>query len=393
MLRQDRPGRPARWTAAVLVMASMMLALVACSSSKPDTGAATAPTVTGGASGAPAASAAAATAFLQGYESLPTGLGVTTPVRSSPATGKTLVYLQCEAAQCAEAGSAYKNAVAAIGWNLKTLNFQSSNPATFTAALDQALQYRPIAVAFVSTLPYAVWSAEVPKYKAAGVALLPIGAVDATADSTILRTAMGKAFEQTSAQILANWFIADSGGHGHALFWGLPQLPAGLVLQTAFLADVAKDCPACSVKLLTQSLPDVLAGKAPSAIVSAVRAAAGTNYVVLCDGALAAGLTGAMDAAGVTGVKIAAATSGATDQAAVKAGQEAAATPAPIALAVWLEVDAAIRFSEGMPVPAVQEPLQLLTTQSMAATGVAPSDDYPYPADYQQAFKQLWKVR
>ena len=400
MLGRERPGGPARWTA-VVAAAGLALALAACSSSS-NSGSnppATAGGVSSGGSsssavaGSPAAAAAAATTFLKAYAGVPTGVGITDPVNTTPATGKTFVYVQCEAAQCAEAGTDYKQAVEALGWHLKTLNFQSSNPATLTSALTQALQYHPVAVAFVATPPYAVWSGQIAKYKAAGVALLPIGAVDGTPDpTTLIRIGMGASFQKLSGQILANWFIAESGGKGKALFWGVPQLPAGLAIQNEFIADVKSGCPACSVKLLTQSLPDVLAGKATGAIVSAVRAAAGTGYVVLCDGAFVPGLNAALKAASVSGIKIAAGTSGTTDQAAVKAGQEAAATPTPIALAVWLEVDAAVRFSEHMTVTAVEEPLQLLTTQSMAATGVTPSDDYPYPTNYQQIFKQLWKI-
>jgi ribose transport system substrate-binding protein len=334
----------------------------------------------------------AAQQFLTTYEKLPTSVGIDTPVNVAPTPGKTIVFLQCEVAQCAEAKPIYQAAVQAAGWTLKIVNYQAANPATFTAALETALRYKPVGVVFVAE-PFALWSAMVPKYAAAGVAMLPLGGgADVPVNKTIVRNTVGPPDIELQADLLANWFIADSKGHGNAVFWGVPQLPVQALTQQEFLADVKAKCPGCSVKVITQTLPDVEAGDAPSVIVSAVRSDPGAKYVILSNMGLAQGLVPALKAAGVTDVKIAGNDASAQDEAAIRAGTEAAGVPLPLTLAAWQSVDAAVRFSEGMNVPSVTTPVMLLTTRTMAASNVEPSDVFSYPANYAQVFEQLWKV-
>ena len=334
---------------------------------------------------------ASAKNFLKPYEAIPKGVGITIPVKKTPSPNQTVVYLQCEQPQCASVGQQYAAAVSALHWNLKILNYQSTNPATFTSALTEALQYHPVAVGFLALLPYALWSDEVASYKAANVAMLPIAAVDTTVHSAIVRNVLSTPAADLYAKILADWVIADSNGHAKVIYWSIPQLPAGLVIQSGFLASI-KPCTTCSVKVISSSIPDVEAGDAPGEIVSAVKADPGVKYVVLSDIQLAPGLTAALKAAGVTGVKIAANEAAELDQTAIRNGEEAAGTPSPNDVAAWQSVDAAVRFSEGMSVPAVTTPTQLLTKATMTATGVVPSDNYPYPSNYQKLFKQLWKM-
>ena len=348
--------------------------------------------IAGAASSSPSSDAAAAQKFLKPYDSIAKGIGITTPLKKAPASGKTLVYLQCEQVQCAAVEPQYAAAAKAVGWHLTVLNFQSTNPATFTAALNNALQYDPVGVAFVALLPYALWSSEVPKYQSAGVVMLPLGGVDVPAKSPVVLGTLGAADARLDAKILSEWVTASSGGDGNALLWSIPQLPAGTLIQNAFTADMKKECSACSVKVVDSSIPDVEAGKAPAEIVSAAQTDPGLKYIAVADIQLAPGLKEALKVAGITGVKIGGNTAGKIDEAAVQSGQESAVTPSPDDLAAWLSVDAAIRHSEGMTIPSVITPTQLLTAATMASTGVVPSDDYPYPANYQKLFKRLWKV-
>jgi ribose transport system substrate-binding protein len=326
------------------------------------------------------------------YEKLPTSVGISTSLKATPATGKTLVYLQCDLPQCAVIEQLIATATAAVKWNLKVVNFQSSNPATFTAALNTALQYHPVAVSFVAIDPYSVWSSSVSAYKAAGVALIPLGGMDTPTNGTIVRNVDGRADIELQARALADWFIINSHGHGDAVFWTVPQAPAIDVTQEAFSAEVKKNCPDCTINVLQQSLPDVAAGDAPATIVSALRDDPDAKYLILGNIVEAAGFESALEAADVTGIKIAGFDAGATDQIAVKQGTESGVVPFPLAIPAWQVVDAALRFSEHMGVPHTSAPFQLLTSSSMASTRVNPTNAYPYPSNYQSTFKRLWKV-
>jgi len=72
-----------------------------------------------------------------------------------------------------------------VNWQFKAIPYQSTNPSTLSNALDQALRYHPVAVAFTSP-PYALWSQKVAEYKKAGVALIPSFTGAVPLDSTII---------------------------------------------------------------------------------------------------------------------------------------------------------------------------------------------------------------
>jgi hypothetical protein len=142
---------------------------------------------------------------------MPTSIPVTQPLPSAPPKGKTVLFMQCEEVECSYEGTGMKAAAAAIGWNVKVLNFQAANPATLVSALQTGLQYHPVA-AFFSGVPQEAWASEQKPYAAAGAYLVdtflpavPTGAAIAPgraygADMTALGTVLGD--EQ----------IADSGG-------------------------------------------------------------------------------------------------------------------------------------------------------------------------------------
>jgi hypothetical protein len=111
---------------------------------------------------------AAAKAFVKQYESTPKAISLTTPLKSRPPKGKTLVFMQCSLAQCQQIDNDLKQAVKAVGWKLKTIDWNSTESSTLVSGMQSALQYHPVAVAIISE-PYATWQQVIPAYKKAGV--------------------------------------------------------------------------------------------------------------------------------------------------------------------------------------------------------------------------------
>jgi ribose transport system substrate-binding protein len=332
---------------------------------------------------------ARAQAVIQPYLSPPRRLTLTTPVTSRPPAGKTLVWLQCETPQCKEISTALGSAVAAVDWNLRVVDYQSANPATLIAGMQQALQYRPVAVVLNGS-PYAVWKGEVPAYAKAGVPLIVGSVGPVPINRTIVANIVGPPDISLAARILADWFIASSAAQGKALLYSVPDFPAIALIQTVFQQAVAQDCSGCSVTLLSQTIPQVASGELNPAVVSALQRSPAIRYVILPDYPLTSGLPEALSAAGIRGIKIAGIYAGRTDQELIRQGQEAAGTPQEINLSSWLTVDAAIRHLEGMPIAPGDGGLpEQLLTQSTVGT---PSDTYNYPANYQQLFRHLWRV-
>ncbi|HEY3713308.1 MAG TPA: substrate-binding domain-containing protein [Jatrophihabitantaceae bacterium] len=387
--QQPRTSRGARRVLVAAVAAAAAL-LAACSSSTPSKSGSPG----GGTSAADDAGGAAvvakAQAFIKPYLSAPTKIPLTVPLKAAPARGKTIVFLQCELAQCKGIGNGVQAAAQVVGWTFKSIPYQSTNPSTLASALDQALQYKPVAVALTSP-PYAIWSQKVAAYKAAGVPLVPSFTGKVPIDSTIIANPASPEYAALNGQILGNWFIADSNAKGHVLSVGVNDFPYLAGTTDGFNTTVKNDCSGCKLTKLNVGIPDVGNGSINNIIVSALRKDPSINYVVPVDAVFAAALPSALAAAGLTGkVKVAGCCGDTTTEAGLATGQFQAITGVNGGYAGFITVDAAARAAEGSPMPENEGilPVGLLTK----GTSVKPADSYNEPADFVAQFKALWKL-
>ena len=379
-------ARPAIFTG--LFCALLMVILSACSSSAGSpTASASGAAAT---SGAASATVKAAQATAARWEKPPTQLGLTTPLKSAPPSGKTFVWLNCELSACAQILVGVRQAASAAGWNLKVVQYQQANPATVLSAFKLALNYHPSAVG-LSGLPEAVWSSIIPAYQKAGVPIIAGYVGPLALNSTVIGNISGPPDGVETGQILANWFIADSGGKGHALNVRTDELPYLKTFSDAFQSDVQKHCSGCSVTNLNMSVADATGGKVNAAIVADLQRNPSINYVVATEGPFIDGLPAALSAAGLSGkVKIAGENGDVENLTDVKNGTEAAFTGASLHIGGWQYLDVAIRHAEGMtfdPYDGTQ-PKQLL----IKSVQFSPAADYDVPADYPQQFRALWKL-
>jgi hypothetical protein len=389
--------KTSRTSLAGVGLAAVVLAVAACSSAAsssssspaPATAAATAAATPG--TGAPSAAVAAAQAAVRAAEAMPTSIPVTQQLPSAPPKGKTVLFMQCEEVECSYEGTGMKAAAAAIGWNVKVLNYQAANPATLVSALQTGLQYHPVA-AFFSGVPQEAWASEQKAYAAAGAYLVdtflpavPTGAAIAPgraygADMTALGTVLGD--EQ----------IADSGGvPANSLLVNVPTYPVFGPLVTAYDAVIAKDCPACQVTDVNVTLPQMLAGDLNQAVVSAVKRDSGVKYIVSTNGSFTDTLPQALKAAGLAGqVKLISGQGVSLDQQNVLDGTQLATVSSPLTLSGWQDVDIAIRIAMRLPIPAGDGvvPWVLLTKANLGT----PSDSYDRPDNYPALFEKLWHV-
>jgi len=384
----------ARMAVASAALASVLI-LGACSSSAKHAGSGAASSGGGSAAaasgdasgGSSQVSAAMSASHLA--EQQPTRIPLTTKLSSRPPTGKTFVFLQCELAQCKTFEEGVAAATAALGWHLKVLNFQNSNPATLTADMDQALQFHPVGVAFTG-LPQAVWQSEVAKYKAAGVPIVPAYSGPINRDATVIAD-IGAESEPAYGKILANWVIADSNGTGHALSFRADDFAPLKQFSDSFDATIKSGCAGCKVTDLGATIPQVESGQATSLIVSALQKDPSIKYVVACDAPFVDGLPAALKAAGLYGkVKIIGGGATSVEEKGLGTGDFVALTSLAQRYTGWLMVDAAARHLEGIQIAPSDggEPIQLLTKDTLQK----PADSYDYPSNYPADFKALWGV-
>jgi ribose transport system substrate-binding protein len=383
--------------------AAALLALAACSSaassSAPAPAAAGTTSASASAAGPASASAAgttssdvaAAVAAVKSASTLPSSIPETQSLPSAPPKGKTVLFLQCEEVQCSYEGDGLKAAAAAIGWSVKVLNFQAANPATLVSALQTGLQYHPVA-AFFSGVPQEAWQSEQKPYAAAGAVIVD-NYLAATPSGEGVLAGRGYASEnEQMGTVLAQQQIANSGGAPAAsLIVSVPTYTVFDPMVTAYKAEIAKDCPSCSVTEADFTLPQMLGGQLVPAVVSAAKRIPDLKYIVSVNGAFTDTLPGALKAAGLAGkYQVISGQGVSTDQQNVLAGSQLATVSGPFILGGWQDMDMAIRFAMHLaPSPGDNVVPWVLLNKSNIGT---PSDSYDAPTDYPSLFEKLWHV-
>jgi ribose transport system substrate-binding protein len=391
--------RPARLGGAVI--AAALLAIAACSSSASSSAPASsssssaapaaAGTASASAAGTTSSSVAAAVAAVKAASTMPTAIPETQALPSAPPKGKTVLFLQCEEVQCGYEGAGLKAAAAAIGWNVKVLNFQAANPATLVSALQTGLQYHPVA-AFFSGVPQEAWQSEQKAYAAAGAVIVD-NYLAATPSGAGVQAGRGYASEnEQMGTVLAEQQIANSGGAAAAsLIVSVPTYTVFDPMVTAYKAEIAKDCPSCSVTEDDFTLPQMLGGNLVPAVVSAAKRISDLKYIVSVNGAFTDTLPGALKAAGLAGkYQVISGQGVSTDQQNVLQGSQLATASGPFILGGWQDMDMAIRDVMHLPASSGDNvvPWVLLNRSNIGT----PSDSYDVPTDYPSLFEKLWHV-
>lgn len=395
-MKRFRAGRLAGAAACVVAIALT----AACSSSTSDdatsssaSAASAAPSessATPESSGAVSAEVAAAQAVIDPYLQPMTSITVTEPLAAAPTPGRTMVDLSCEAPLCAVISAGVEAATEAAGWEYKKINYSSADPATITAGLREALQYDPVAVTIPGIPPDTGWNAVFPEYEEAGVPIIVSFMNEIPLDGPIQgNVADGTVWRTNSADIIANWIIADSGGKAHVLNQRVDPFSGVKAFSDQVAKVLEEKCPDCVVTDLSNTIEQAIGNGIIPTIVPELQKDPSIEYVVAGSLEYAEGLPTAMDAANVT-AKIVGQTPSKTGYQQVKDGEFAAATVFPGFYSGWLIVDTAARLDADQPLDpgdTASLPNQLLLPTSTFE--VADSQD---PAGYQDQFKALWQV-
>jgi len=378
------------------VAAGACLVLSACSSSSSSSSSASAAGSSGAASAsATGSSGSAGSASLDQLQSSvakletpPAKISPTTPLTAKPASGKLVVYMSCNI-ECTIEGDGVKQAAADVGWNFKQFIYQITDPSTLVSAMQQALQLHPDVV-ITGALPYVTWQSVVPAYKAAGVPIVTYSA-GAPDQAPFLGEVLGLPQYHQYGVDLADWFIVDSNGKGHAVITGSTNLSGLNAAVQGFESEVAAKCAGCKITYQNLSVVALNSGGSIPAVVAAVQRDPSINYAISPNGFFFNGLAAKLGSLGLSQkVKIAGVYGTATDLANVKAGTEAAWMNFSVTQIGWQALDIALRHAQGMPLDPGDPwpPAQLL----VHGGDFTVSNSTDVPADYATQFKALWKV-
>ncbi len=394
---RKRRGRRILEVSAVSAAFILALVLAACGSSS-SSGSATSSATSSAAASSGSASAAAtsasggagvakATANLTKWDAPPTKITVTTPLKAAPSGSKTVVMLSTNNPSNVQLQQSLKSLAALVHWNYSQASYDPANPATFSAAVDTALSKHAnyIAEAGIPLTPALIQKVQQGGAKWVLTAVYPV-----TVKPPIIVNADAFANDALMGKIIGDFFVSDSGGKGNAVIEHVPAYPILGGFTTGFQAEVKALCPACKTTLANITIPDLVAGKTPSTLVSALRSNSGANYLVFDDGPFAAGVGAALSAAGLH-PKIIGEAADQTAIAGLKAGTQTAWTGFDPVYSTYVMMDAMLRDAQGMPISQAEgsfQPTQLLTKQT-----VGNITNWSEPANALQQFKTLWQIK
>jgi len=370
-------------------MGGVLLAAVAVSTACSSSSGSTTPADSPRSEGARAA-VAAAQAVVAKYADTPTAIPVTTPLKSLPPRGKTLIFLtQGNVPGVVKLGDGEKQAAAAVGWNFSEINYDVSNPSTLQSALSTALIKHPTAVSLTGTDPAQIGSSTLAAYAAAGVPIIDSTVAGVTNTKTLLGDPGGPESYASAARAAAAWFVVDSGGTGKALVANVQGLTILAMYADAFVAEVETLCPACSAKIVPVPIASALGGQEPSVVVSALRSNPSYKYLFFDDGDFGIGINSALSAAGLSDVKIGGGDFQPQEAAALKAGTQSVWTGENLLDIGYTVVDVALRYVEGMPITQDSNPQP---TELMTQSNIGSVTDFAQPVNALHEWETLWHV-
>jgi ribose transport system substrate-binding protein len=390
-LNRRRGGRPLGLVAIIgtLVLA---LAVAACgSSSSSTTSASSAASSSGGSSTAASSGSAptsAAAAALAPYKALPTTINITTPLKSAPPSGKTIVMLGTNNPSNVIIQQGLAKLAQMAHWNYSLVSYDPANPGTFTQAETTALAKHP---QYLVEAGLPLTASQLAMAKSAGAKWILDSVYPVSVTSPVIGQVDAYAQDALMGKITADYFVSDSGGKGNAVIEHVPAYPILDGFTTGFANEVKAQCPGCKLTTTNITIPDLVAGKVSSDLVSALRSNPSANYLVFDDGPFADGVTSALSAAGLNGkVKIIGEAADQAGIAALKNGSEAAWTGFDPGYQAYEDMDIAFRDAEGATIPLSQEaqqPTQLLTKDTIGST-----TNWSAPTDAQAQFLKLWHL-
>jgi ribose transport system substrate-binding protein len=377
---------------AALGLAASTLAACGSSSKAASTPSPTTAAQTAGSSSSPTSGSGAvaqAQAALTTYENPnPT---ITLPALSSkPPQGKTLDFVTCPLASCAEIQDAAQAAAKELGWTLKVFNGGVS-PATFVSAMDDVVQNPGAAVLGIGILPNSAIQTQLSALAAKHIPWIAVASASQVGPD-MLANFSASAEIALSGKVMADWIIADSQAAAHVAYFWDPVLTQHLAAKNAFVAEMSSLCPACSVSVQATNFTTGIGTTDPGQIVSYLQAHPTTNYLVIGIGDATAGVPQALAAAGLAGkVKIVTRLADTINFKDIAAGTETMGVTEETFEIGWRMVDAAARQFEGDSMSCCTDPIA--TVHVITKADLPANVNVPYSVTgYQSDFLEAWHL-
>ena len=327
----------------------------------------------------------------------PASIPAATPLPSAPKKGIKVAFLTCSAAACSLLNPGFTAAAKSLGWDPAVITYNAATPGqAVQQAIDAGYKYIATTSITLSTI-----TPQIQEAKAKGIALFGAYTDDTPdgAQNGLYGVAQDGAGDLRTGAMMADWLIANSGGHANAVYVDLPLYPSLVGQGQGAQAEFTKLCSGCAFATLPVSVTQLGAGQVPAAIVAYLRSHPSVNYVYLSFQDLDAGVAAAIRSAGLASkVKIVGTEGQASQLQEVVKGQEAMWSVLPEPYVMWVVVDWMARLSEGVLTPASLSATNegvafIVDTPAEASAQLSENGgNWPGPANYQSQFEKLWRV-
>jgi ribose transport system substrate-binding protein len=371
-----------RRAAALAIAGIACVAAAGCGSSH-DSSTAAASSASSGSGGGDPAGLAAARADVATERSQPSDIGVSEPLKQRPA-GKHVALFVCGLPICAQAVPFIEQPLKILGINVKVVN-AGATPSSISSAMSTIVQSKPDGVIDFAVPPI-LWKSQLAQLAKAKIPVV-LAAADPPPgmEQAVAAHFAGSADRTRFGQHEANLVAADSGGNGKSLYVWTPELADFKVQTQAYEDTLKKNCPGCSVQVLTTKSSDIGKGL-PTQIVSALQRDPGIKYVAVMSGDMVIGVPEAIKAAGLSGIKIISTAGGPPNQVYIAKGEQFADLSAFLTVYLWQVVDTTARAITGQQVP----PTPPVPTQWIMKANSNYKNFPPFGSDFQAEFKKLW---
>jgi ABC-type sugar transport system substrate-binding protein len=329
--------------------------------------------------------------IVEQYSKAPTSVGVTTPLKKKPETGKVVYYVACCGPAAEFMINEGKAAADALGWTFKPINTKGT-PESLKAGWDQAAADPDTAAVLGNGVPVVLIKDALDKLEKKKAVAITWANVDEP-NGSLIAVLGNKPFIQQVGDMLAAWMVADTDGKANATIFTVPSLPILPPLTDEFQKKMKELCPSCKANVVPEPITAVGADM-PSRISGYLQAHPDVNYITAGWDDMLIGVPPALQSAGLgTKVKAVGYAPGSTANAGyVKNGQvEKALIPYPYAEIVWRSFDILARQFNGESIEeSAKAPLPL--TFATADTIDDPGQLLKIIPDYQDQYKKLWGV-
>jgi ribose transport system substrate-binding protein len=325
----------------------------------------------------------------------PTDIQLSTPLTQKPAAGKKVIWLQCELPACARYNDPMKRAAESLGWSFDSRVYQNNGEGP-AGALDQAIAQKPDYIA-ITGIPAAAMTQQLKRAADAGIKVAS-GSVPEEASADTWMSQSGGTL-QPDAENISKWIANDSGGKANVVAVTIPQFPS-LNSETDWMkTGLTEMCSGCKYDQLDVTVEEVGAGGVPQKLVGYLQAHPDVNYVFFTFSDLGKGVGKVLEGSGLRDkVKLTGCCGDSGNAKEIVSGDTDAWTISPNEYTGWTMIDAMARDSVGMDLAEsnkliYESPSWVVDSPEAVDKYLKPTNfDWPGPANFEQQFKELWKV-